>query len=225
MPRPLWVLGSGSDFAVFVHHLGIPSLDFSLYGNEGGQYHTRNDSFLYLDRFLDPTWQGHESAARFVCALAREITNRGREGFDAAEAATQLAEIVRETGSETTPRGGKKSRGRPHRWLGAERSERIARELDGLAQWFRENEATDLSFYRALEEPEGLTNRAWYRSPFWAPSRESGYSAETLPELRRAASLSQELLEQKIDNLIARLRDYRQRLEVESHRPTQVDVP
>src|SRR5262249_4864886 len=37
--------GSGSDFAVFLHHLSIPTLEVGFGGGQGGQYHTGFDDF------------------------------------------------------------------------------------------------------------------------------------------------------------------------------------
>ena len=48
--------GSGSDFSVFVHHLGLPTLDVE-YGGEGssaGVYHSAYDTFEHHSRFVDP---------------------------------------------------------------------------------------------------------------------------------------------------------------------------
>ena len=48
--------GSGSDFSVFVHHLGVPTLDVE-YGGEGssgGVYHSAYDTFEHHSRFVDP---------------------------------------------------------------------------------------------------------------------------------------------------------------------------
>jgi N-acetylated-alpha-linked acidic dipeptidase len=48
-------LGSGSDFSVFIDHLGIPSVDF-MYGGEDeadGQYHSVYDDFYFYTHFLD----------------------------------------------------------------------------------------------------------------------------------------------------------------------------
>ena len=47
-------LGSGSDFTVFVDHLGIASLDFGYGGeDEAGQYHSIYDDFAWYTRFQD----------------------------------------------------------------------------------------------------------------------------------------------------------------------------
>ena len=48
-------LGSGSDYTVFIDHLGIPSVNFG-YGGEdegGGQYHSIYDDFTWYTRFQD----------------------------------------------------------------------------------------------------------------------------------------------------------------------------
>ena len=55
-PPPLAALGSGSDYTVFLDHLGIASLDLG-YGGEGesgGVYHSLYDSFDHYARFGDP---------------------------------------------------------------------------------------------------------------------------------------------------------------------------
>ncbi len=50
-------LGSGSDFSVFLQHLGIPALNLG-YGGEGpgGEYHSIYDSYDLYKRFKDPTF-------------------------------------------------------------------------------------------------------------------------------------------------------------------------
>jgi len=47
-------LGSGSDFTVFIDHLGVASVNFGYGGeDEGGQYHSVYDDFYYYTHFLD----------------------------------------------------------------------------------------------------------------------------------------------------------------------------
>ena len=52
---PIAALGSGSDYTVFIHHLGIPSANLG-YGGEdegGGQYHSIYDDFYWYTHFQD----------------------------------------------------------------------------------------------------------------------------------------------------------------------------
>lgn len=59
-------LGSGSDYTVFIDHLGIASVDLS-YGGEdqgGGQYHSVYDDFYYYTHFLDTTFDYERALAQ-----------------------------------------------------------------------------------------------------------------------------------------------------------------
>jgi N-acetylated-alpha-linked acidic dipeptidase len=47
-------LGSGTDYTVFQHHLGVPSLNLSYYGeDDGGIYHSIYDDFYWFTHFSD----------------------------------------------------------------------------------------------------------------------------------------------------------------------------
>ncbi len=51
-------LGSGSDFTVFIDHLGIPTVDLAFGGEdeESGQYHSIYDDFYFYTHFQDTTF-------------------------------------------------------------------------------------------------------------------------------------------------------------------------
>lgn len=52
---PIDALGSGSDFAAFTQHIGLPTLALSYGGEgEGGVYHSLYDSYTHYTRFADP---------------------------------------------------------------------------------------------------------------------------------------------------------------------------
>ncbi len=188
---------SGSDFAVFLHHLGLPVVDFGFSGSGGGQYHTAFDDFRVMDEYLDPTWEGHEMAGAFLAELLAAAADLGPALFDDAEAAREMADHARRAGAEDTA------------WLGAERAERLAGALADLAA------AVDTAlergaarpegpgFYQRLEHPTGLEERPWFRNRLWAPGLETGYSSETFPSLRSAAARGAEALERELDDLVA----------------------
>jgi hypothetical protein len=64
-------------------------------------------------------------------------------------------------------------------------------------------------FYQELLQPQGLQGRPWYRNPYWAPGIESGYAAETLPDLRRAARGEKGELDSGVQTLVDALEAYR----------------
>ncbi|XP_031799502.1 aminopeptidase NAALADL1 [Sarcophilus harrisii] len=64
-------LGSGSDYAAFLHFLGITSMDIAYTYDRSKTsariyptYHTAFDTFQYVERFLDPGFISHQAVAR-----------------------------------------------------------------------------------------------------------------------------------------------------------------
>lgn len=57
------ILGSGSDFASFLHHIGVSSLDMGFNGDYG-VYHSVYDSFFWTENFGDPTFAYHRAMAQ-----------------------------------------------------------------------------------------------------------------------------------------------------------------
>ncbi|KAK9450954.1 uncharacterized protein V1518DRAFT_425714 [Limtongia smithiae] len=68
-------LGSGSDYTVFLDHLGIPSLDIGFGGDDKAvyQYHSNYDSFAWMDKYGDPTWAYHTTMVKLWSLLALEL--------------------------------------------------------------------------------------------------------------------------------------------------------
>ena len=189
--------GSGSDFAVFLHHLSLPVLDFGFGGAHGGQYHTTFDDFTCVERFIDPGFVGHEAAAQVCADLLGELAERGRGSFDAAEAARTLAAVARKAGTET--REGEA-------WLGSERAEKLAGAFDELARVLQDSPARARNLYPALAAPAGLPGRTWFKNRLWAPDLENGYASESFPTLRLAAKTSPAALEAELAILVAAVR-------------------
>lgn len=72
-------LGTGSDYTVFLDHLGIPSVDFG-FGPASGDpvymYHSNYDSFHWMDTFVDPDWKLHATAAKVLSLLTLTLSER-----------------------------------------------------------------------------------------------------------------------------------------------------
>ncbi|CDU25954.1 related to glutamate carboxypeptidase II [Sporisorium scitamineum] len=66
-------LGSGSDYTVFLQHLGIASTDLGFKRAAKDpiyMYHSNYDSFYWMDTFGDPGFHRHEAAAKIVGLMA-----------------------------------------------------------------------------------------------------------------------------------------------------------
>ena len=61
-------LGSGSDYTAFVDHLGIPAVDAGLKGGYG-VYHSIYDDFNWMEKFGDPEFLNHATAARLYTLI------------------------------------------------------------------------------------------------------------------------------------------------------------
>ncbi|MEO8127202.1 MAG: transferrin receptor-like dimerization domain-containing protein, partial [Bryobacteraceae bacterium] len=69
-------LGSGSDYTVFQHHLGIPSLNIGFGGeSSGGIYHSNYDSYDYYVRFSDPDFQYVMATAQLGGRMMLRLAN------------------------------------------------------------------------------------------------------------------------------------------------------
>ena len=62
-------LGSGSDYTVFVDHLGVPAIDVGFKGGYG-VYHSIYDDFNWMEKFGDPEFLTHATAARLYTLIA-----------------------------------------------------------------------------------------------------------------------------------------------------------
>ena len=62
-------LGSGSDFTAFLDHLAVPAIDVGFHGGYG-VYHSIYDDFNWMEKFGDPEFLTHATAARFYTLIA-----------------------------------------------------------------------------------------------------------------------------------------------------------
>jgi N-acetylated-alpha-linked acidic dipeptidase len=76
-------LGSGSDFAVFTDHLGIPTLNIGFGGEDGGgEYHSIYDNFYDYSRFKDPGFKYGETLAKTTGRIVLRLANAEMLPFD-----------------------------------------------------------------------------------------------------------------------------------------------
>lgn len=86
-------LGSGSDYTVFLEHLGIPSADLGFGQGKGDaiyQYHSNYDSFYWMSEFGDKGFVYHNLAAKYLALLALELSLHELIDFSLQDYATDL---------------------------------------------------------------------------------------------------------------------------------------
>lgn len=83
-------LGSGSDYTVFLHHLGIASADMSFSGDDKcGVYHSIYDSFHWMETFGDPEYKLHQSMAKLWGLTALRLSDSGTLSFNYSDYSNQ----------------------------------------------------------------------------------------------------------------------------------------
>lgn len=170
--RKFGLPGSGSDFAPFLHHLGLPVIDLSFSGNRGGQYHTAFDDVSIVERYLDPGYTNHELAGRTVAAMLSTASEMGRTLFSDNYAARDWARRAREASD----------------WMGARQANGIASAFDRLAttaEKAKKDVPLPPMLYRGLLRTEGLPNRAWFRNALWTPDQATGYGSKSFPVMHK----------------------------------------
>lgn len=71
------ILGSGSDYTVFLEHLGIPSMDISFGAGKGDavyHYHSNYDSYHWMSTVQDPGFKFHQTMSKILGMIALRLS-------------------------------------------------------------------------------------------------------------------------------------------------------
>jgi N-acetylated-alpha-linked acidic dipeptidase len=186
---PVGDLGSGSDYTVFLQHLGVPSTDISSSGDYG-VYHSAFDDFTWFKKFGDPDFIYEQQMARVyglellrmssADVLPYDYENYGKEILVYLDAAKYKS---KERFGDKAPDFASAVEGARHlQEAGAkmlQKQRKIPAAPDRMNAKLREAE-------RALLIPEGLPNRPWYHHAIYAPGQYTGYAAVVIPGVNEA---------------------------------------
>ncbi|SCU80900.1 LANO_0B01464g1_1 [Lachancea nothofagi CBS 11611] len=88
------ILGSGTDFAVFQNHLGIPSANFKFVADRKHdavyQYHTNYDTYTWMEKFVDPDYHLHNTMAIFTGMSALTLSENELVAFQSHDYVKQI---------------------------------------------------------------------------------------------------------------------------------------
>jgi len=185
--------GGGSDFAGFYNHLGIPIVDWG-FGGPQGVYHSAYDSYHWMSKFGDPTFDVHATVARIGAAMLLRIANAEILPYDYVE----FARTMRRFGSQVDQAIADK------RWSvsTAALSTAITR-MESAAVAFntardraltaqlapgtaKQVNASLLETERQLTRSKGLVTRPWFRNLIYASDENNGYATMVLPSVNEA---------------------------------------
>ncbi len=222
-------LGSGSDYTAFLDHLGIPSLDVGFSGRYG-VYHSIYDNFYWMEKFGDPEFITHATAARLYAVVAMRAA--------AAEVApltfTPYGYAMREYVDDLRRIVARKARGnradadaskRPLVFTGLaeliaaiQEFQVAAAALDAASATVAARDDFDpatlarfnnalLRVERSFLLPKGLPGRPWFRHAIFAPGLTTGYASWPLPAVRQAITEGDaKLLAEQTPALVERIK-------------------
>jgi N-acetylated-alpha-linked acidic dipeptidase len=186
---PVGDLGSGSDYTVFLQHLGVPSSDIGSTGAYG-VYHSTFDDFNWFKKFGDPDFLYEQEMARVYGMQALRMASADVLPYDYEEYGKEIRVYLDGAKKKAESRFGNRT---PDFGPAAEAAKHfeeagariLNKERKPPADPARLNEALR-GAERALLIPEGLPNRPWYRHAIYAPGQYTGYAAVVIPGVNEA---------------------------------------
>ena len=182
-------LGGGSDYTVFLNHLGVPSADLGFDGSDP-TYHTLFDTHEHVDRVADPGFRYTTTMTRLAGIAAIRLANADVLPLDPVALSSSIRTYLRELRSRT-------SKAHEDALRDVDKAvEELARAADsftrvresaiekGERERLRDLNRTLVQLERAFVDARGLPGREWYRHILMAPAR--SYQPEVLPGLAEA---------------------------------------
>ena len=182
-------LGSGSDYTVFLQHLGVPSMDMGSTGPYG-VYHSVFDNFQWFKKFGDPTFAYEQQMARVYGVAAIRMADADVLPYDYEEYGKEIAAYLDAAQKRAQAKFGTNVPSFSDAVGAAKQLEEagsraLALERKPPADVTKLNRATRET-ERALLLPDGLPNRPWYHHAIYAPGVYTGYAAVVIPGVNEA---------------------------------------
>ncbi len=176
-------LGSGSDYVVFLHHLGVPSINAGFSGEDnGGIYHSIYDSFHWYLKFSDGNFLYGRALAQVMTTALLRMADAPLIPYEFGPVSKAIRNYVAELSKNKS--------------LDLTAIVTQLNTLDEAAAKYETafananpsaaSTAAVMSAERKLLIKEGLPGREWYRYSLAAPGIYTGYTAKTLPGIREA---------------------------------------
>jgi N-acetylated-alpha-linked acidic dipeptidase len=204
--------GGGSDFAGFYNHLGIPIADWG-FGGPAGVYHSAYDSYHWMVKFGDPTFEFHAANAKIGTAALLRIANAEILPYDYVEYARTVqrfsSQVERAIAEKHWKLSGAVLNAAVARMesaavaFNAARDHALATQLSPTIA--KQVNATLLGVERQLTRPQGLVTRPWFRNLVYASDENNGYSTMVLPSVNEAIRVGDEsTVERELVDLVKR---------------------
>ncbi len=203
-PQMGW-LGSGSDYTAFVDHLGVPVVDAGFKGSYG-VYHSIYDDFNWMEKFGDPEFLSHATAARLYTLIVMRAASADVLPLTFTPYGLALRDHVdelRRLKAQRVRKSGQKAPGDSIEFPGLpalveavrtfqSQAEQLDRATEKVAASSNTTPQTLTKLNDALARVEraflleaGLPGRPWFKHAVYAPGLTTGYASWPLPAIRQ----------------------------------------
>ena len=214
-------LGSGSDYTAFLDHLGVPAVDVGFAGRYG-VYHSIYDNFFWMEKFGDPEFLTHATAAKLYTLIAMRAASADVVPLKFTHYGEMLQEYLDDLRRIVIRKDRTSEKAFPFAGLPAlqtsianfqvkavaldKATESLtSKDPVAAAKLVRLNDALT-RVERAFLLPAGLPGRPWFKHAIYAPGLTTGYASWPLPGVRQAIlEGDSELLAGQIPGLVARI--------------------
>jgi len=181
-------LGSGSDYTVFIDHLGIPSTDVRSTGDYG-VYHSAYDNYEWFRRFGDTTFVYSQELSRVFGLEVLRMSSADILPYDYESYGDEIGAYLKTAEKKSQDAFGEKSPSFNDADAAAVRFTAAARKVtDTPTSWGHAAQLNRILMQteRALLLTNGLPRRPWFKHSIFAPSELKVYSAAVLPGITEA---------------------------------------
>lgn len=186
---PVGDLGSGSDYSVFIQHLGVPSADMTSSGSYG-VYHSVFDNFAWFKKFGDPTFVYEKEMAQILGLEALHMASADVLPYDYELYGREISAYIERAQEKAKQVLGPNAPDFSHATEAAKRftdaGARVLAIQKNPPQDTNKLNQTLIAAERAMLNPQGLPNRPWFKHVIYAPGQYTGYAAVVIPGINEA---------------------------------------
>ncbi len=188
---PVGDLGSGSDYSVFIQHLGVPSADMTSSGPYG-VYHSVFDNFAWFKKFGDPTFAYEQEMARLLGVEALHMSSADVLPYDYELYGKEISAYIDQAKNKAGQALGADAPDFSKASEAAKRFSAAGAKLLAVQKDPPQGEAAVrlnqvlIGAERALLLEKGLPNRPWFRHSIYAPGQYTGYAVVVIPGVNEA---------------------------------------
>ena len=191
-PAEIGIMGSGSDYTVFLNHIGVPALE-TMFGGMAGVYHSIYDDYSWVADHTDPGFKYMSAIAKLNGFMIARLADSVLLPFDYAAYAHEIGSYLESLKKENHGINLDSAIEAAKSWeqiaVFPEVQKNFSQQQSGCANKFL------MQIEKELLNESGVPDRPWFKHLIYAPR--PSYEAISLPGIREALEAGNLSLAQK----------------------------